>query len=338
MPRKRILLLGNWVWDIYEAALARGLESIGAEVVPFRTLESGAPPINSWSGRLRPGFLLGNLNAQLLAAVERLQPDLIFGWRAIDILPSTWQKIRSLAPKSKIVLYHNDNPYDHARERVRCRHYLRSHRIADVVAVYRPANVRPALQLGAPRVEVFLSSYIRELHHPAVGGKFLGVSFVGHYEDDGRVEFIDALQRSGIPVALYGTNWHRAANSYEWLRGRQIQGAWGADYARVLSGSEVALTFLSARNRDVYTRRCFEIPACGSVLLAPRTDFLLERFEEGVEAEFWVGHDELVRKARYLLENPAFCARMAAAGRARVLRDGHDEYARARQVLDWFGW
>ena len=54
--------------------------------------------------------------------------------------------------------------------------------------------------------------------------------------------------------------------------------------ARALGGSKLSLGFLRKKNRDLYTVRTFEIPACNGVLLAERTRAHEAIYKGGVEA------------------------------------------------------
>jgi spore maturation protein CgeB len=108
---------------------------------------------------------------------------------------------------------------------------------------------------------------------------------------------------------------------------------WGDDYARAIAGARIALVFLSGRNRDNYTRRCFEIPAIGTLMLAPRTQELLSLYRADEEAAFFGTADELIGQVRRYLADSELRARVAAAGHARCVRDGYDVDSRARQFL-----
>ena len=58
-------------------------------------------------------------------------------------------------------------------------------------------------------------------------------------------------------------------------------------------------------------------------------------YEEGVEADFFRTRDEMIRKIRHYLGAPQQRDAVAAAGRRRVLADGHDVDSRMQQVLRW---
>jgi spore maturation protein CgeB len=56
-------------------------------------------------------------------------------------------------------------------------------------------------------------------------------------------------------------------------------------------------------------------------------------FEEGREAAFFSNAAEAVEQATRFVNDDALRQRVAAAGRARCLKDGHDVVSRARQFL-----
>lgn len=334
---KRVLLAGNWAWDIYEEALSTGFNDLGWLVTPFRTTAAkgwlSQMPILS---RLRPAWTLRRLNRDFVDVVHRVKPNLIFLWRCIDILPASLAEIRSKFPEVVIFLYHNDNPFSGPKERIKNRHYLGGIIHANLTAVFRPANLKDALAWGADRAEILMPSYIRAVHRPLGGGQQNDVIFVGHFEDDCRESAIVALHNAGIDVRILGTKWEAMQRKHQWLAEQEIKQVWGDDYVASLAGAKISLAFLSNKNRDVYTRRCFEIPACGSLLMAPRTKELQRIFKEDEEAVFWSSNEELVEKVRYLLSNESARLSIAEAGRRRVILDAHHEYGRAQQVVKWY--
>lgn len=331
-----VLLAGNWAWDIYEKALARGFIGQGWDVLPFRTGEiPGRPNEDSIIARVRPTWALKAVNNSLLKTALHARPKMIFLWRCIDILPKTINQLKKHLPDTTIVAYHNDNPFSGLKARMKCRHFLAGLQHVDIAAVYRPDNIEHALNLRAPRVELLMPSFVRTLHKHNDGNKQTEVIFIGHYESDGRTEALTGLHKSGIDVQVRGQRWQSAQRKHPWLAKQPIKQLWGAPYVDALANAKIALAFLSTKNNDVYTRRCFEIPACGSLLMAPRTPELQQLFREDEEAVFWTTTDELVSKVHFLLKNESQRATIAAAGQQRVLHDQHDEYGRAKQVIAW---
>jgi spore maturation protein CgeB len=183
------------------------------------------------------------------------------------------------------------------------------------------------------------------------------VCFVGGWEPR-RERLLGAVAASGARLKIWGYGWDHLVDG-RWtprraLRLRRLAGnepfairrhatlapavrgaeIYGDDYARALSGAAIGVGFLRAICPDEHTTRTFEIPACGSMLLADRTPEHLELFAEGAEAEFFASEEELVDKLRYYLAHPDARTRVAAAGRERCRRSGYDYGSRLARVLD----
>ena len=105
------------------------------------------------------------------------------------------------------------------------------------------------------------------------------------------------------------------------------------EYAWSLTGARIGVGFLRTICPDQHTTRTFEIPACGSMLLADRTEEHGECFEEGSEAEFFSSSDELLDKARYYLSHETERARIALGGYTRSVTSGYSYDDRVAAVL-----
>jgi len=205
----------------------------------------------------------------------------------------------------------------------------------------RQCTVDDALRLGLPRAKILMQCYLPWKDYPHV---FMGeenrqwqceVVFAGHVEPDHRVEYLVRLFREGIVLRLYGDEapWRRALPRDVYRHMAPIRNVRGDDYRRALCGAKIAACFFSKWNRDEYTYRSFEIPACGVFMLSERTHGMQELFEEGKEAEFFDSVEEFISKVRFYLRNDSARQRVAAAGRERVVRSGHDIVSRVRQWL-----
>ena len=332
---KSILLIGNWHWDIYEEALSRGFQFHGWEVIPFKM--DGYLPRSWWADYLiRACFapVLSKLNASLLGIFEAIRPEAVFLNRSDLVLPATLKRMKEIKSDAVLLLYHNDNPFVTLGNRVKMRHYLASIHETHVTLVYRRSNIEDAQRYGAKRVELFPPYYLSFRHRPLSPKDGCDVIFIGHYESDGRAECLDYLFQNGISIRVYGTFWEKVRKKYKWLADMDIQPALGEEYSSLISSAKIALAFLSGKHRDVYTRRCFEIPACGTLMMAPRTRELEHLFTDGEESVYYDSREDLLQKIHYYLDHKEERSRIAQAGRNRCLKDGHDEIGRVGRLIE----
>lgn len=344
----KIMIVGAWKWYQYEAAFSKALELNDIEVIKFSTSEFF---IGYW-GRVQLALppILGTslffLNTELLRKAKKERPDWILFWRPTHVLPKSVDRLREFG--IKISSYNNDDPFGPTvhgntpwHHRFLWFWYLRCISKIDKNFYYRQINCKEAVEFGASNVSLMMPYFIPWRDRPIVLNQAellrfaADVIFVGHYEPDGREIRIRALMNSGIQVKIYGASkyWSRDILGDLYDRLEPIQPVEGDDYAKALRGAKICLAFLSKLNRDTYTRRCFEIPACGGLMLAERTKDLTNMFIEDEEACFFSSDEELLDKVRWLLANPSIRERIAASGMNRVWKDGHDVSSRAKQFL-----
>jgi spore maturation protein CgeB len=159
------------------------------------------------------------------------------------------------------------------------------------------------------------------------------VLFLGHYEKN-RGEDVAWLLQNGIDVVVGGRrDWRRGRHWSTIRRAFLEDGFWGEAYARALSSARIALCYYSRWNRDVENSRMYEIPACGTFMLAERNHENVKVFREGEEAEFFGSRDELLRKVRYYLKYPWERERVARKGRERCLSSGYSYHHRLSAMI-----
>jgi spore maturation protein CgeB len=105
------------------------------------------------------------------------------------------------------------------------------------------------------------------------------------------------------------------------------------DYARALTGARIGLGFLRTVCPDQHTTRTFEIPACGSLLLADRTEEHQGFFQEGKEAEFFDSPQELIDKVQFYSANEEARQRVADSGYRRSIASQYSYIHRIRTTL-----
>jgi len=341
------MIVGAWRWPQYEHAFAQGLRENGVKVIAL----SMADFFSGRLGRIQqltpvPGFAMIRFNRAVVIWSKSHQPEFVIFWRPTHILPVTIKRLAQMGIRT--VSYNNDDPFGpKAHGNVPLHHhalwywYIKCLKHFDLNFFYRDINCEEAMVNGAKHAALLLPYFIPWQDRPVQLGKDerelyeTDVVFVGHYEADGREESLRALVLAGFKVKLWGGHYWTSTvlgDIYDNLA--PIVMAEGNRYGKALSGAKVCLCFLSKLNRDTYTRRCFEIPAYGKVMLAERTDDLMCLFKEDEEACFFSNNDELVHKVQWLLNNPDVRERIAEAGLRRVWADGHDVGCRVKSFIN----
>lgn len=344
----KILLAGNWHSELHEEPVRRAFETLGHEVVPFKWygyFTGSGNTLSGWYKRAQRKFCLGpvvnRVNRDLTTLALDSKPDVLFVYRGDLVYPGTLAMIRSSCPDTILLGYNNDDPYSPAYPSWLWRHFRKAIPAYDLVLAYREQNVTDFRNAGARHVRLMRSWFIPERNFPLPGepgATGCDVVFVGHYEADERLDYLEEIARQGFQLKLYGPgyDWDPVLKKSPVLREKvPVKLVWGEEYNRALNQSKIALCFFSKLNRDTYTRRCFEIPASGTVMLSQYSEDLAGLFTPDREAVYFSSKDEMLEKIRGLLANPEARDRIAQAGHRRVVDDGHDVLSRMCMLLGW---
>jgi spore maturation protein CgeB len=345
----KILLAGDWNSIIYEEPLYQAFMRLGADVHKFSWHQYFATfddqnSLESLIKKIQNKFLIGPLihkvNQDLVEQTLDCKPDVLFVFRGSHIGRSTLERIRKELKGIRIFGYNNDDPYSPKYRPWVWRKFKHALPSYDMMYAYRNHNIQDFLNAGAKRSRLLRSWYLSEYNFPTtltVEERSLfesDVTFIGHYEDDGRLSYIENLINGQYKFRLFGTGWQRAASLSPALASMgPILPVRGHEYNLAINGAKVALCFLSKLNRDSYTRRCFEIPASGSVLLSEYSDDLAKMFEPDREAFYFRSEAELIFKLETILKNESLRMRVREAAFRRLKDDGHDVMSRASLVL-----
>ena len=353
----KILVVGDWYSEVHEEGIYQAYRKLGHEVDRFSWYQYFQPGLTSifiirkmkyfWC-KFQDKFIVGpifeKINRDLIKKIDQCKPDLISVYRGTHITKNTLRRIKKFYPQITLVSHNEDDPFADGHPYWLWRHFLASIPEYDIVLAHRLRNVKQYEQAGAGNVKFLRSWYAPERTYAVTlldedRLKFeCDAVFVGHYEDDGRIDYLEEIVRGGFKLRLFGPGkyWDPILRKSEVLRHLiPIQMAWCADYNKALCGAKVALCFFSKLNCDTYTRRCFEIPATKTVLLSEYSDELAALYQAGVEAEFFKTKLELMQKLRCHVEHGALRASVAQAGYQRVIADGHDVVSRMLLVLKW---
>lgn len=348
----KILVLGDGHSAIHEVAVVAAFKKLGHEVEPFYWHSYFQPPnpiVRLWR-RAQNKFLFGptinRLNRDLVKKAVEFGPKLIFIYRGTHITPRTLIELKYALPDCEIFGYNNDDPFAAGHPPWLWRHFMKCVPIYDLVFGYRKHNLDDFIKLGAKRVELLRSWFVPELNHPVSlsdedkSRYECDVVFIGHYENDGRLGCLEEIVKAGYGLRLFGPpyEWNKLLLQSETLKHLSpVHLVWNADYSKAICGAKIALCFFSKLNRDNYTRRCFEIPATGAMLLSEYSDDMASLFKAGVEADFFKSKVDMINKIKLYLDDGNLRRRVAEAGHQRVINDGHDIVSRMAKVVNYVG-
>jgi spore maturation protein CgeB len=222
--------------------------------------------------------------------------------------------------------------------------YMKCIPLFDLHAVQRDSNIADYSAHGAQNVIKIQTAFEPTVHFPPPAGFYpaqspdsvrsRGVSFIGTPYDM-RAQFLMRLWRDfKVPIVISGhAMWRKhlppavAAAVYT---GNEL---FGAEYREAIWHSKINLSFLTHSNQDEFAHKSFEIAACGGFLLAERSPGHVARFVEDEETVFFTGIDECAAKIHRYLRDAPTRERIAAAGRARAVRDGYDNDTQVSRIL-----
>ncbi|MEI7451744.1 MAG: glycosyltransferase [Candidatus Falkowbacteria bacterium] len=283
----------------------------------------------------RIGPLIGKINKDLIIKVLAVKPDLVFIYRGTHILPNTVKIIKDLG--ITVFAYNNDDPFSEKYPFYFWRHFLAGTFLYDHIFVYRQKNIEDYKKINYKKVSILRSYYIKNDNFnvsslPSDKYK-CDVIFIGHFEDDGRDEYIKMLLDANIDLKLFGPEWEKSKHYKYFIKKLGSISSLKDDYNLAINSAEIALVFLSSLNNDTYTRRVFEIIAAKVFMLSVYSDDLNGLFTENKEAVYFRSKDDLLNKVRFYLANPELRKNIAQAGYQRLMVDGHEVDDRVKEII-----
>ncbi len=345
----KVLFLGSIGVGQTSRMRMRALARLGHAVRGVDTIEPWHQ--GSWAGRqiqrrLARGPVVDRINRSILEAASEFGPDMVWAEKQEYVRRETLEALRTSGAR---LVHFTPDPYFSLHWK---RTPLMDEAMAgfDVLIYCKAYEEAQYAALGRPLVYMPLG-YCDEVHRPLPSSDpkwACAVGFLGGWEPR-RERMLRALVAAGADLKFWGGAWDFLSDGRWTLRRhlilRQLAGAdsfaihrdpmlaeahrgdevYDDDYARALTSARIGLGFLRTVCDDQHTTRSFEIPACGSMLLADRTEEHQSFFAEGREADYFSSPEELVDKVRFYTANEEARACIAAAGLARC-RTGRYAY------------
>lgn len=334
-----LLLVGDSTWPMYvNAFYTAAKRRIDARLFDFGNFNSGQIRNNLFlriENKLSFGLGIYLKNCELLNYVKKYNIKYVFLYSARIIGWKTVKKIKKMGVT--VAIYCNDNPFSKYYPSYFWRNIKRGVKYCDITYSYRKSDIEKYKRIKARDVRLLRSYYNRDRNFVMESQFYTNIEvprvvFLGHFENDERGEYLDALLDKEIKIGIRKTpEWIAYAKNKKNIT---IFQETVEHYNEILNRAEIALVFLSKINEDTYTRRCFEIAATGTMMLAPYNDDLTTLFVEDKEAVFYKNKEDFVKKVEYYLAHPDERKMIGMKGRERILRDGHEAENRINQVID----
>lgn len=350
----KLLIVGDWHSDLHETELSHSFRRLGHTVTEFgwskyfkQNQKVRFSLFRSVSKRFQNKYIFGPLvhklnNDFLMAALEE-RFDMIFLYRGTHIWYQSLVSVKGKHPNTLIVSYNNDDAFSPMQPKYLWRHFKRCLSICDIGLAYRHINILDYRQAGAKKVDLLRSWYVPDRNFPVdlnchdLERYKTDIVFVGHYENDLRIECLEAIIKAGYSLRIFGPEegWKQAKKISPILNSTpDVKPVWGSEYNKALNGAKIALCFFSKLNRDSYTRRCFEIPATNTLMMSEYSDDLAELFEPDKEACFFRDKDELISKLETYVNDDTKRKEVSFNGYKKVMRSGHDIDSRISSFID----
>ncbi len=337
MDKLKFLVVGDFISSIHEQAVCNALETMGVDVEKFvlrkyfQRKQLLFRKFYNFQKKRSWGPSVWKINRDLRRWVNKESFDCIFFYRPVFIKKKT---LSECSGKSVVYFYNNDDPFSSHYPKRFWKDFFAGLPYCTHIFYYREKNRQDYINAGYHNISLLRSYFIRTLNFKMDVPKKFDVIFIGHYENDGRDEWIKYLLEQGISLKLYGPEWHRS-NSFNYFTKKMGPiAALGKDYNKVINEAKIALVFLSTLNSDTYTRRCFEIPATGTFMLSQYSADLAGMFEEGKDADYFRSKEELKEKIRFYLVNEKLREQIARNGYDRVNYDKHEVTDRVKIVMN----
>jgi spore maturation protein CgeB len=351
----KILFLGEIGSGQTSQMRMRAFERLGHELRGVHTIEPWQQALwlqRQVQRRLGRGSVVKEINRRVLQAARAFRPDLVWAEKQEYLSLETIEALRSLGAR---LVHFTPDPY----------FYLDWKRTATMdaaigafdVLVYCKAYERGDYEAFGKQLIYMPLGFCDEVHRPLPSDDprwACAVGFLGGWEPR-RARMLHSLAANEVDLKIWGSAWDFMRDGRWTLRRymvlKQLAGdepfrisrdplvaaalqggeVYADDYARALSNARIGAGFLRTVCPDQHTTRTFEIPACGSMLLADRTEEHLELFTEGKEAEYFGSQEELVDKVKFYSSDEAARSAIAAAG---LLRCETGRYAYIHRLAD----
>ncbi len=231
--------------------------------------------------------------------------------------------------------YLTDDPWNRAHH---APWFLNALSLYDNVFTTKSSIIQDLTNAGCRKIHFCPFGYDREVHnyppHKDSAVEGLDILFVGGMDSD-RKKIMEPLIGNNFCLALYGRYWDQSDRFAKSSCGH------GDLFTLAKRGKEAKITLCLVRraNRDGHVMRSFEAAAAGGCMLVEDTEEHREIFGlDGDCVVFFNSNEQMVQRARWLLDHPEERLRLRHAVYRRIVTEGKNTYTdRLKTILEKIG-
>lgn len=291
----RIVLIGsNYEWSI-ENKFIRELSKRGytVELLPAQNWFYEfyyKSFINKLLYRLGLSSVIISINNRLLENVKHLNPDIIWIFKGMEVLPKTLKNWKN--QNIKLVNYNPDNPFVFTGKGSGNKNVTDSIDLFDLHLSYDHQVLKDLKSRG---LKCAFFPFAVDINHIQFNEELKPIdklAFVGN-PDKQRVVFINELAQLGVPLVVFGNNWAKFKLNKSIEKNGPVDASQFQDIAR---NYRAMLNIMRIHNPDSHNMRSLEIPGFGGIQLATRTKDHQTFFEENEEIFLFDNASEAQKK------------------------------------------
>ncbi len=284
--------------------------------------------INKILYRIGISNILFRINRIIKQKVNEFKPDVILVFKGMEIFPSTlrWIKKKSILT----VNYNPDNPFIFSGRGSGNKHLKNSLPFYDLFITYDNRIASSVKSKLGIECAVIPFGFDQVLEFAESQEEILKLCFVGN-EDKERLSFLNELSKRGIEIDLYG-DWnkkflHSNINYLGKLNNDELLSR--------MSKYRIQLNLLRIHNSGSHNMRTFEIPASGSIQLAPLTSDHLTFFVPDKEIFLFSDVDDCILKiSRLLSVEKGITDQFKKLSQKKIMNSGYSYYHRSISLMN----
>ena len=339
-PQPKILIVGaqkKWALEHY---FVRHFKTLNTEVEVFPAHDIFVDYYHHSIWRklyVRSGLsnIYDKIEKELLEYVDRYEPNVVWIFKGMWILPSALKKLR--AKGIKLVNYNPDHPFHFSGRGSGNQIVLDSISLYDLHQSYHPEVIkRIEGEYKLPCAVLPFGYEITDQQYEEFGQQeeVVKACFAGT-SDPMRAKAMQHLASKGIQLDVFGNDWERYLGEVPNVELHPP--AYREEYWATLRKYRVQINLFRPHNNGSHNMRTFEVPALGGIMIAPDSPDHRQYFTPDKEILLYADLDDLAEKIKDVLSWPkAQADEFRQAARDRSVSSGYSYYKRTEEVVRQF--